>query len=107
MKHEVFRVIEDVAAVDFQHDRDFGRALHNRWRASPPFQKLRMQLPIYISDIISNNILRRYRLRLMVYATQFRFRLDIGPAFCVGSDQYFGLSDSGQKGFKERTYLVG
>ena len=65
------------------------------WRASPPFQKLRMQLPIYISDIISNNILRRYRLRLMVYATQFRFRLDIGPAFCVGSDQCFGLSDSG------------
>lgn len=30
MKPAVFYVIEDVAAVDFQHGRDFRRALHNR-----------------------------------------------------------------------------
>lgn len=76
MKPAVFYLIEDVAAVDFQHGRDFRRALHDRhvfpprgffkpfiahvkmlffsWHTSPPFQKLMMYLTLYwtISAVI-------------------------------------------------------
>ncbi|KAF9474021.1 hypothetical protein BDN70DRAFT_345318 [Pholiota conissans] len=47
MKPAVFYLIEDVAAVDFQHGREFRQALHDRWHASVPFQNLVTQLTLY------------------------------------------------------------
>ncbi|KAF8964249.1 hypothetical protein BDZ97DRAFT_1817186 [Flammula alnicola] len=47
MKPAVFYIIEDVASVDFKHGKEFRRALHARWHASPPFQKLMMHLTVY------------------------------------------------------------
>ncbi|KAF4617127.1 hypothetical protein D9613_005783 [Agrocybe pediades] len=47
MKPAVFYVVEDVASVDFRHGKEFRRTLHERWHASPPFQRLMRQLTIY------------------------------------------------------------
>jgi len=47
MKPAVFYLIEDVASVDFKYGREFRRSLHDRWNASPPFQRLMMHLTLY------------------------------------------------------------
>ncbi|KAF8883762.1 hypothetical protein CPB84DRAFT_1789755 [Gymnopilus junonius] len=47
MKPAVFYLIEDVASVDFRHQREFRRALYARWTASPPFQHLMASVTLF------------------------------------------------------------
>jgi len=47
MKPAVFYTMEDIAAVDFKHGREFRTALYKRYTMSPPFQRLMYHLTIY------------------------------------------------------------
>ncbi|KAL0949301.1 hypothetical protein HGRIS_009378 [Hohenbuehelia grisea] len=47
MKPAAFYTVEDVAAVDFKHGREFRAAMHKRYHASPPFRRLMLHQTIY------------------------------------------------------------
>ncbi|KAF5340781.1 hypothetical protein D9611_007521 [Ephemerocybe angulata] len=47
MKPAAFYVVEDIAAVDFRHGRDYRKAIHERYHASPPFRQLMLHITVY------------------------------------------------------------
>lgn len=47
MKPAAFYCIEDVAAVDFMHGREYRKAIHERYQASPLFRQLMRHITLY------------------------------------------------------------